>query len=510
MIRQEDVYEVLNSGLSIIPVRPHSKKPAVGSWQEKSPTEQWAEAFGKGSVFNCGLKAGDGVAVLDCDNELTKRWALEELSKYDPYMQETPSGGLHVVFRYEGDPAQAYYRLQPPYDGELRVGSGSYTLLAPSKISKLRYEEVSGGLDSLPTIPLGTFDPLQKRRPSKVDSPFKDIIVPLHKMELSDDIMKRILWLSRAKKGEGYTEGDRTYSSRSELEMSVVRSLVVFGRTFDEIHDLFSEYRCGHFMEQDSPRTYLYSTWRKVIQSVTSMPVVDAIQRKWLEIEEADVEVGTEVILKILLSKALQFKTDCISLTKSTVIGISGMGHRNTVTKYLDKVCAEHGVSFYRDGKYTVYDLSFFLRSERAVRQDNTYELKRSKDAIHLEEHVGVLWELKKKSRVLEYLEEVGQCTAKEASQATETPLETTYDAMNVLIEAEIVEKEGLYYRLTGKIPFVQLHIREKLAKAVEKCRKEYARYAAWLEEKIDDMERYRALRTLNSFINAKQRLRTA
>lgn len=139
----EVVIKYLTAGLSIIPVKP-DKRP-VGEWKQYqckiagAEAERWTLPIG----CVCGCVSG-GLTCIDFDNNGSAfaEWG-KRLSEVRPdlinrvYMQRTPSGGWHTVFRSELK-IENRKLAQKRVDGKIVVlietrGEGGYFLLAPSE-----------------------------------------------------------------------------------------------------------------------------------------------------------------------------------------------------------------------------------------------------------------------------------------------------------------------------------------------------------------------------------------
>lgn len=95
--------EYVRRGLSVIPLHPRSKKPAIPSWREyqkRPPTQEELERrFGNGSHYNIGILTGSvsGIAVLDADSAEAVAWCEANLPK-TPTVQT--ARGRHYYFKY--------------------------------------------------------------------------------------------------------------------------------------------------------------------------------------------------------------------------------------------------------------------------------------------------------------------------------------------------------------------------------------------------------------------------
>lgn len=95
--------EYVRRGLSVIPLHPRSKKPAIPSWrvfQKRLPTEEELERwFKNGSQNNIAILTGkiSGLAVLDADSAEAVEWCEKNLPK-TPAVKT--ARGQHNYFRF--------------------------------------------------------------------------------------------------------------------------------------------------------------------------------------------------------------------------------------------------------------------------------------------------------------------------------------------------------------------------------------------------------------------------
>lgn len=180
-----------DAGLCVVPVRNDgTKMPALDSWKalqserpSRETTENWfASQTPSGLGVICGQVSG-GLEMLEFEGkaiaEGTYDAFLELLAKSElfalfseirnGYMEKTPSGGYHFLYRVSGSGALGNTKLasRPPTTdeadgGQLRVclcetrGEGGFTVCAPSggrtHPSGQSWEMIEGGFDSIVTI----------------------------------------------------------------------------------------------------------------------------------------------------------------------------------------------------------------------------------------------------------------------------------------------------------------------------------------------------------------------
>lgn len=148
-------------GLSVLPVNPGEKKPPFkwADWQREIMALDSVESFFSGKEIGiiCGAVSGN-LECLDFDDPL----AFDEFKAYiddhdltalfqSCYIQRTPSGGFHVVYRTQGPPKGNTKLARPEIGSKARIetrGEGGYFKCYPSK----GYQAVNNHLLSLPVL----------------------------------------------------------------------------------------------------------------------------------------------------------------------------------------------------------------------------------------------------------------------------------------------------------------------------------------------------------------------
>jgi len=123
-------------GVSVIPIRPASKVPALRSWSrfqqaraDRETLERWFERPETGLAVICG-NVSDGLVVRDFDQQdAYDRWAREFRGLADSLPTVRTARGCHVYARVRGSS-----RTRRFPDGELR-GEGAYVVGPPSQHS---------------------------------------------------------------------------------------------------------------------------------------------------------------------------------------------------------------------------------------------------------------------------------------------------------------------------------------------------------------------------------------
>ncbi len=166
MLLLETAQSYLNAGLSVLPARRLEKCPAVKSWkayQDRLPTAAEVDAwFANEHAAVCIVtgKASGNLEIIDFDNggELFSAWsALVEESVPGLLdrlvIEQTPSGGWHVVYRCETEVSGNLKLAQGTRNGKLTTlietrGNGGLFLCAPTA----KYELVQGAFTAIPTF----------------------------------------------------------------------------------------------------------------------------------------------------------------------------------------------------------------------------------------------------------------------------------------------------------------------------------------------------------------------
>jgi hypothetical protein len=183
--------ELANEGISVVPVATDgSKRPGVASWkqyQEKRPTTSelmgWFAADTQGVGVICGSVSGnlemlelEGRAVADKIHLDLKEMAhnaglsdvWDRINK--GYVEVTPSGGLHWLYRIDGEvPGNTKLARRPGENGGIDVlaetrGEGGFVIVAPTggscHPSGGAWTMLVGGPKSIPTLTMAERDQL--------------------------------------------------------------------------------------------------------------------------------------------------------------------------------------------------------------------------------------------------------------------------------------------------------------------------------------------------------------
>jgi len=134
MNKREAAQQYLDLGFHIIPLKPYTKIPAVGSveeFRERVPTTGELDAWFVERDCNIGILTGETLAVIDIDD-------AEKIDKYSKLypttvVSTTPKGGQHLLYKRNG-------RAVPNSVGTLEEhvdtrGHGGYIVAAPSVVN---------------------------------------------------------------------------------------------------------------------------------------------------------------------------------------------------------------------------------------------------------------------------------------------------------------------------------------------------------------------------------------
>lgn len=148
--------QYVDRGLSVIPIEPRGKRPAIASWkvyQERQPTDEELLQWFDGTENNIAIVTGrvSNVAVIDLDSEDAVKFA--QAHDFTDTATVKTARGLHLYCRYsEGENVRNFQKRDDLPDIDLR-GEGGYVVAPPSvHESGIRYHW-DRGLDT-PLLPL--------------------------------------------------------------------------------------------------------------------------------------------------------------------------------------------------------------------------------------------------------------------------------------------------------------------------------------------------------------------
>lgn len=163
----------LKAGMSLVPCKGKDGKCAKVKWgkyQCFQPYEDivlnWAE---KHPDANIGLITGriSNITVIDNDDPNRSLKSLEEQFGETPLVAKTPSGGLHLYYRYNGEKSGQYAEEKI----DVR-GAGGLIIAPPSINSELgkSYQFIKGNLDNLSDLPAAKNVNMQPAKTDKANT----------------------------------------------------------------------------------------------------------------------------------------------------------------------------------------------------------------------------------------------------------------------------------------------------------------------------------------------------
>jgi hypothetical protein len=258
-----------------IPLGSNSKWPVSDAWQVRSPVEQWGEA-GPNFRGNIGVRVGNGLAVLDADSPETVvnlEAYLEGLGLQLPKVITASGTGRHYYLPLEGAPDEFNWaHLSPAVGpGELRVRN-AYVVAPCSMVDGVRYQFVSGGPETIPTIRPVRYRDLIGLLSNATSVPSIELEAPPVRL-LRRDMPPKARWLLGRLRGARQGQRVGTYPSRSEAEAAVVAMLILAGWDFAEIAAEFERCQPGHYREKGKHREhYLHHTYRSALMELAARP----------------------------------------------------------------------------------------------------------------------------------------------------------------------------------------------------------------------------------------------
>ena len=134
MTTVQEALDYLRMGLSIIPLQPRDKRPAISSWaefQERKPTENEVRTWFKDESLNvgivCGAVSGD-LVVIDFDSSETLPFVLSDVNKISDETLVVRTGkGFHFYYRRPGVHTSKLSNLKIDIKAE-----GGYVVAPPS------------------------------------------------------------------------------------------------------------------------------------------------------------------------------------------------------------------------------------------------------------------------------------------------------------------------------------------------------------------------------------------
>jgi len=340
-------------GLQTIPLLTDKKKTDLNRWSARAPDDLWQEVAGRADQYgNIAVRAGNGVAIVDCDDATTATAVLQHLESIGlglgrfPLVQTASGDGRHIYIEVDGETYGNYMRLGNGLKGELRFGSGAYCVAPHSTVDGAAYELISGDWqqrphiawsDLLPLLPGQTTAPSQtaKQTPA-APAGVNRLPVPLLPRDLPRVFYIRLNWLKSAERGAGYER----YKSRSDLEFSLLMSLVRNGRQYNDAVRLFEKHRPGHYAESRSSFHYLDRSWKHAVRLFAETQPRPAIAEHYADVQTwRSWQYDTDRrIYSAVLSIAYETATWQPAAAQRDLMVLSGVGCRKTVRRSLERL----------------------------------------------------------------------------------------------------------------------------------------------------------------------------
>lgn len=153
-----------NHGYKIFPIKNNSKEPLIDRWQLDASCDSqqimyWLE---KGGSPNFALPAyANNLFIIDIDmhgdvdgvSSFKRLLSSIGLDRIDTLKQETPSGGVHLIFKSDEElncvkNASNVFEEYPGID----IRTKGYILIQPSEINGVMYK-LSGGVEKIKEVP---------------------------------------------------------------------------------------------------------------------------------------------------------------------------------------------------------------------------------------------------------------------------------------------------------------------------------------------------------------------
>jgi len=225
------------------------------------------------------------LVIVDMDNPKTVRNITAQFAGLglNPTTVRTASGtGRHAYFIVEGVPEEFTYKHLDPKQGkgELRAGRGAYVVAPCSEIEDSTYLFHYGNCEHLFVQANPQWEDLlqllPKETPKTVTTPklatgqLYTLPVTLQYGDMPHYTQNFLQWLSIAAKGDSFKD----YHSRSEVEMSVICTLILRGWDLSQVRQSFELFKSGHYMDKGKSRgQYLASSYNKAIAYLTDTPI---------------------------------------------------------------------------------------------------------------------------------------------------------------------------------------------------------------------------------------------
>jgi hypothetical protein len=128
--------------ISLFPVNAN-KRPSICGWNKlgRRGSAELVKKFAEAPAF--GFSTAKRFTVLDVDSS-DPSIITDALKRHgeSPFVVRTGGGGVHVYYRYRGEPRS----IRPNSDLPIDILGNGYVVAAPSICLKGRYQIISGGL----------------------------------------------------------------------------------------------------------------------------------------------------------------------------------------------------------------------------------------------------------------------------------------------------------------------------------------------------------------------------
>ncbi len=262
------------------------------SWTVADPGALW-QSIQPDVDCNIGIILGDGLTVVDTDDDTTSRSVSSGLASMglSPLVAKTPHG-MHFYLRTEEVPASYNWSRLPAEvgDGEFRARN-SYVVTPPSQVDGLHYRWSEGSPEDLALQPVVQWHDLAWLLPREsADAGVEEL--PIRLLHRSMPARARILLdhLTGASKGESV---DR-YPSRSEAEAAVMSTLILAGWTYVEILATFEKWQPGKYWDAKGVdrQRYFDRTYYRALSKIAAHPTRVAVAAYWRSLSADPLWVG--------------------------------------------------------------------------------------------------------------------------------------------------------------------------------------------------------------------------
>jgi hypothetical protein len=290
------IASLVAAGIDVIPCRADSKKALYANWQTANPQDMVERAMCAGKPFNLAVRCGGSASlvILDCEDRTTFDNAVRFLSlvgveRY-PVVRTASGQGYHIWLKARHIPEGFNYTSLNPRigRGEVRGGSGAYTLIPPSTAwsSKTRTTgaytfETPDALFLFEDLEAVDWDeviaPLCQAVPQPRDTGLElSLPLPLlFRATLPLFILKLLETLSITPPGHpvAHPNGSQPYLTHSEAEQAMISILILRGWPYPEIARFFDEQQPPHYAVQAKPSAYLRHSFNQSLAHILSSPI---------------------------------------------------------------------------------------------------------------------------------------------------------------------------------------------------------------------------------------------